>query len=225
MRLQTTHPLTLHPQDCPRWQYENHPNFRSLLKNRVADLTIRLMRGVVDTKGMLADDKPIHGFLFEGTTPDGHGYYAGHYRGEDFRCLKYCQVGIPGNPFVGARPWEVGGRMKELRGLIDATLQGLDRGNALPSAQLSDKEKVKYTVTAACKVFDLFNRIHPYVNGNGHISRVCLWAILGRYGLWPKTFPIDPRPPDPPYSSLVRQYQDGFPDGLESFVLKSVCGL
>ena len=78
------------------------------------------------------------------------------------------------------------------------------------------------TVAVACAVFELFLRIHPYLNGNGHAGRFVLWAILSRYGYWPGRFRIDPRPPDPPYSELIVKYRNGVKEPLEQFVLHAL---
>jgi Fic family protein len=74
----------------------------------------------------------------------------------------------------------------------------------------------------ACRVFEVFLRIHPYANGNGHAARFLIWCLLSRYGYWPKGWPIEPRPPDPPYTHLISEYRNGNWEPLEEFVLKTV---
>jgi Fic family protein len=79
-------------------------------------------------------------------------------------------------------------------------------------------------VVVACMVFELFLRIHPYANGNGHAARFCTWAILGAFGYWPERWPIEPRPPDPPYTQLLVDYRNGNRVPLERYLLSCIAG-
>jgi hypothetical protein len=45
---------------------------------------------------------------------------------------------------------------------------------------------------------------------------------LGRYGHWPRRWPVDPRPQDPPYSQLIVRHRNGDPVPLERFVLQAL---
>ena len=103
-------------------------------------------------------------------------------------------------------------------------LNALDLANTLPDGQLARHQKLIYTVTFACRVFEIVLRVHPYANGNGHAARFIVWAILGRYGFWPRSWPLDPRPPDPPYSRLISEYRSGNHQPLEEFVIRAVIG-
>jgi hypothetical protein len=79
--------------------------------------------------------------------------------------------------------------------------------------------KLLHTVQVACRFFELVCRVHPYANGNGHAARFCIWAILARYGYFPVRWPIDPPPPDPPYTQLLLDYRAGNPLPLEQYLL------
>jgi len=68
----------------------------------------------------------------------------------------------------------------------------LDGAHKLPNAHLPREQKLAYAVIFACSIFVTFLQIHPYANGNGHAARLVVWAILGRYGYWPKSWPIEP---------------------------------
>lgn len=210
----------MHPQDCPNWEYQNHRNNQEILKREVRSILIDLRRGNIDNLGIVTDSRSVHLRLFRDLTPAECPYYAGHYRGEKFRCLEYLSVGIQGDPRVGYAAYLVPGHMAELAKLIQASIAGLDEGFSLPSAQISLRYKILYAVVIACRIFELLLTIHPYVNGNGHIGRFCIWVILGRYDIWPERWPIEPRPADPPYTDLIIKYRNGDREPLEKFILQ-----
>src|SRR5437899_301553 len=89
-------PSDLHPPDCPNFEYKDHPDHATELPRRVARLAAGLRSGQIATLAAASDTRTAHKTLFEGLTPPGHPYFAGHYRGEDFRCLRRCPV------YVGA---------------------------------------------------------------------------------------------------------------------------
>jgi fido (protein-threonine AMPylation protein) len=164
----------------------------------------------------------VHGHLFHHLTPPDHDYFAGHYRGEMYRCLQYLRVQVGAHQ--GEAPGAVPFFMEELAAQIRAGLAWLDVANGLPHGQLPKESKLLYAVTFACRVFEMVLRIHPYANGNGHAARFVLIAILGRYGYWLTSWQIDPRPPDPPYTQLITTYRQGHREPLERFVLQAIIG-
>lgn len=93
-----------HPPDCPAFDYEDHPDWRTVLPARVTDALLRLVSGATDSRGMVVDSRPLHSHLFSGLTPRGHDYFAGHYRGERYRCLEYYAVMVWSDPRVGVPP-------------------------------------------------------------------------------------------------------------------------
>ncbi len=107
--------------------------------------------------------------------------------------------------------------MHELREELEAAVKALD-SNVL----LSRQQRLRYLVALTCHVFELFLRIHPFANGNGHAGRLIVWSLLGRFGHWPRKWPVEPRPDDPPYTELIKRYRDGDRVPLEAFMLKSL---
>jgi Fic family protein len=93
--------------------------------------------------------------------------------------------------------------MEELRNEIRAGLAALD-ANIL----LSPEQRLRYLVALAAHVFVAFLTIHPYANGNGHAARLIVWSVFGRYGHWPKNWPVEPRPTDPSYLQLIVLHRD-----------------
>jgi fido (protein-threonine AMPylation protein) len=211
----------MHPPDCPYFEYEDHPR-RKEIAAHVAEVVIRLRTGDLDTRGIAADSRPVHRKLFRDVTPRDQEYYAGHYRGESFRCLREYEVGIPADPRVGYASWSVQSVMGRLATEVLAGLAALDVLHGRPRSQVRREEKLYLTTVLACRFFEFFLRIHPYANGNGHAARFVVWAIFGRYGYWPRRWPIDPRPPDPPYTALITEYRNGNPVPLESFMVATL---
>lgn len=212
----------MHPADCPNWEYNDHPNKTSILQEKNKSVLIELRNGDLDSLTSASDTRPVHFRLFRQLAPDECAYFAGHYRGENYRCLKYMQVSIRSDPRVGFPPHQVRGCMAELATIVQEAVAALDEGMELPNAQIPLRDKILYVVASACRIFELFLRIHPYVNGNGHTARFCMWALLGRYGLWPVSWPIDPRPDDPPYTDLIVKYRNGNQVPLETFIMESL---
>jgi fido (protein-threonine AMPylation protein) len=207
----------MHPLDCPEWEYSNHPRCHQVLTHQVAEVVTALIKGAIDTQQLAMDSRDVHRKVFKDLTPEGCEYFAGHYRGEAFKCLRYCSVGVSSDPRVGVPPQSVAYRIEALRSEVCTGISALD-SNVL----LSDRERLGYAIALASRVFVAFLTIHPYVNGNGHAGRLIVWGLLGRFGYWPRRWPVHPRPGDPPYSTLIMQCRNGNPTPLEKFLLQTI---
>ncbi len=198
----------MHPPDCPRWEYSNHPQ-RPVLTDRIAQLLVELNNSLIEsTDQIAADTRPIHARLFHDLTPGGCEYFAGHYRGEEFRCLKYLDVGIQSDPRVGYPCQLVLQSMDRLSARIVDGIEQLDR--LFCNTAVDPIVKLQKLLQLVSAVFVDFLTVHPYANGNGHAGRLLVWAILMRYGFRPTTFTVEPRP-DPPYVSVIVQCRNGNP--------------
>jgi fido (protein-threonine AMPylation protein) len=171
----------------------------------------------------IKDTRPIHRYIFCALTPAACPNFAGHYRGEDFPYLKHYNVGVEGDDRVGTLAEFVSSDITLFCGKIDQIVAGLDVGTALPNATLPPEQKLLYVVEFAANILTEFLRIHPYANGNGHISRFIVWAVLGRYGYWPVEWPLDDRPPHP-YVDCISRYRSGDHAPLVNFMLKCIVG-
>lgn len=211
-----------HPADCPEWEYENFPGWEDTLLARCSALLLHLRRGQTNTLAASRDTRATHNLTFRGLVPPDCQYFAGHYRGEDGRCLKYYEVGVDGDSRVGAPPGEVWALMQEFETQIVAGLGILDAAFQVPNAQLSQRDKLINIIVFASRVFEMFLRIHPYANGNGHMARYILTCMLARYGHFLKSFPLEPRPPDPGYTNAIIAYRNGNRQELETLVLNSL---
>lgn len=213
----------MHPPDCPQeWEYDHHPNRVSVLRKALKEIIFSLRNGQIDPSIAVADTRPIHLALFKDLAPEDAPYYAGYYRGEDFRCIKYVQVGVQGDPRVGWPPYIVPESMEKLRISVQNTIAKLDKIFCDAGLKRTEKEKVLFLVDVVSYFFEFFLRIHPYVNGNGHTARFCVWAILGHYGYWIANFPIDPRPPNPPYNDMIVSFRNGDKIPLAVYILKNL---
>ncbi len=207
-----------HP--CPdSWPYEQHPKRKKLLA-RVVDVIKRLRSRQLDGVRASQDSRPVHSGLFEGLTPPHFTYFAGHYRGEPFHCLEFSTVRAGNDPRTGTSPDMVAQRIDELKNLIARGVAEAD--NLVASGTLPEHEKMQHVVAFACRIFDLFLQVHPYVNGNGHVARFIVWAILGRYGFWPVRWTIEPRPPNPPYIPYLLEHRGGNGKPLVEWVLNCI---
>ena len=115
----------MHPPDCPDWEYEHHPR-RGVIRSQVSTALRRLATGELESLAVAIDTRGIHGNVFRELAPVGCEYYAGHYRGEEFRCLRFYAVEVPGDPRVGVAPNAVAFRMREINAEIRAGVLALD---------------------------------------------------------------------------------------------------
>lgn len=212
------------PADCPAWEYAAHPKREIILKERTEDIVVQLYQQNFDFVESAADTRSIHSYLFSLLVPREYIYYAGHYRGEDFPCLKEYNVGLTGNSEVGFPPVLVEKRMDKIGQWVREGMKVLDATHQLPDSQLAPEDKLLNTVAFACVIFDEVIRVHPYANGNGHAARFIMWAILGKYGYWPKQFPIEPRPNHPLYAWAITEYGKGNKEALENYILMCIAG-
>jgi fido (protein-threonine AMPylation protein) len=209
----------MHPADCPTFDYSAHPERARVLASAACSILGGLARGA-NSAHSIAETRPVHHLLFAKLCPASYEYFAGHYRGENFRCLKHLQVGVGGDNRVGASPSLVGGLMAELARGIRAGLAALNAANELPiSRQFSDADKVVFIAALACRIFVQFLTIHPYADGNGHVARFCVIAIFAHFGFLIQGWQMEPRPTNPSYASLISTYRDGSPEPLERYIL------
>lgn len=214
----------MHSEDCPNWEYLRHPKRKIILKRKTIDILVQLRTQKLNAILSSQDSRLIHEYLFSELTPPGYDYFAGHYRGEAFKCLKNYKVCIKGDWNVGLAPQFVSVRMRQLAEMITQGIEALDIAHDLPHSKLSQIDKLLNTVVFVCMVFEKVLQVHPYANGNGHAARFIVWAILGRYGYWPKRFPIEPRPSDSDYIHSIIEYRKGNKALLESYLLQCIIG-
>lgn len=202
---------------CPaNWEYQDVPNHNAVLSTRTADLLrgLRLSGNGARTNAA-RDTRTIHAVFFAGLTPAHFDYFAGHYRGENYRCLKDYNVHVPGDPRVGHAAHTVPAKMDALATDIARALIELDFAFAVPNAVFSSSQKLFRAVELSAAIFVYFLEIHPYANGNGHMARLIVQAILSRYDIYfNAAFQTHPRPNEPAYSQAIVQYRNNHKEPL-----------
>ena len=159
--------------------------------------------------------------FFAGLTPEHFSYFAGHYRGEPLRCLNNYEVGIDGDTSVGHTAATVPAEMEAFGSRLRYALLLVDMQMALPSAGLPPAVKMIVLAQVVAALFVEFLEIHPYANGNGHMSRLIVLTLLGKHNYYPRReWTIDPRPSDPRYPNLIMQYRSGTRDPLVQYIIE-----
>ncbi len=202
-------------ENCPPWNYNDVPAHSRVIREKIKELLIELNSSAFDRVQASCDTRPMHNRVFSTLTPDGFEYYAGNYRGSAFRCLSQYRVRVPSDPRVGYEPYLVTSAMDQIRTRITTGIRMLIQRRR----ERSDESFLLDITFFVCDVFVRFLTIHPYADGNGHAGRYMIWALYLFFGFVPRHFFIDPRPPDPPYSMLIRKYRDGDKNPLAEFML------
>nr|WP_223996592.1 Fic family protein [Burkholderia gladioli] len=155
--------------------------------------------------------------MFVGLTAKGCEYFAGNFRGSQ-GCLVGYNLLSPSNTTLAA---DVEGAMVAFAEQVNADWDGFEaRGG---EAAIGDGDDLLRWIDVALERMVTFLAIHPYANGNGHISRFLILCYLGAAGCYPESWPIDKRPPDP-YIDAIVLYRNGFADDLRELVLKHING-
>jgi fido (protein-threonine AMPylation protein) len=212
----------MHPGDCPAFDYKSVDGYDKVLRGRTERLLRDLRGGNLLARPMAIDSRPTHSELFNGLTPPKCEYFAGHYRGERFRCLAFYEVGVLGDPGVGAPAQNVGRLMDNLAGRINSLLDQLDTQHQKPEEEVSAVYRLRAAAAVAADVFERFLMIHPYADGNGHTARFVVWAVLARHGYYPVRWRIHPRPGHRDYTELIVQHRYGVRAPLQRAILESI---
>lgn len=132
--------MTTQTIDCPEWEYEEIPDYDTVLTRRARKLLITIRTSDPENKiSLVSDIRASHGSYFRGLTPPKHSYYAGHYRGEPYACLRDYMVEIPSDPLVGHSPGSVPYEMLEFTSRISTVVGVLDRAKHSPNAVTSQE--------------------------------------------------------------------------------------
>ena len=211
----------MHPGDCPAWDYEDHPDHAVVLPPRSRDFLVALRSDVHQHQHLLADLRPIHAIFFAGLTPATCPYFAGHIRGEIFRCLEWYRVRVGADPLVGALPQHVSPLLEALSAKLQQALTQLDAAAVDVERPLSRVHLLSFLVPLAAHCLEVFLTVHPYANGNGHMGRLLVYVLFARYGVWPQVWSIDHRPL---YSPLLSEHRRGNVEPLQILLYQAIIG-
>ena len=140
-------------------------------------------------QAILADPRDLHRELFAGFTPTGYPECAGTYRGTPDTALADIRMSAPSQidpdvVYEFCPPREVPWLMTELR---------LNTRSLLYEPDQEDYDKLIALAYTFCR----FGKIHPFLDGNGHVQRA-VFAVMATefdFPLSPR-FVIHPRPFD-----------------------------
>ena len=98
--------------------------------------------------------------------------------------------------------------MEDFKDTIRKAILAIDFTWNVSSEMFSEAQKLRRAAELIAALFAGFLEIHPYVNGNGHMGRLVVLCLFARLKVHLRRWPLDldPRPTDPPYSEVIRQY-------------------
>lgn len=173
------------------WNIKTHPLLERHLGNAIPSVLARLRNSSQAEKiSFLVDTRDVHRELFAALTPEGCIAYAGTYRGELGSILEHRRTAIHYKNVEGLKernpalnPAEVLAYMSKLEEFIQETFW--------KAAHFGQGEYF----TRMSRIFGMFSKIHPYLDGNGHISRLMMVILAEHKGIAVnQKWTIHPRP-------------------------------
>lgn len=197
---------------CPDWHEDIDSRKESEFEDRIADCISRIEDFLRFRSPLDSDLQALHFCLFNEFVP--LPCYAGNYRQRSIepskRCLEY-EVAV--GAISGAHSSKVEARMQELLSECGGWFRTANQASGPESAIL-------FAVSLSY-VLGEFIRIHPFVNGNGRLSRL-IWYWCCRRMMVSPMVQIHPRPPGPQYSSLMASCMAGDDNPLAIAILRAL---
>jgi len=177
---------------CPPWVAEPDHKLASIARG--LDDFYRFVGRKAKTYPLNVNDiKMWHGKIFGLAVP--LAYYAGNFRGVKDGCPCLAQDvqigGFPGTPYA-----EVGSAMSEFSSELALLITKTDQYSK-STQNLADRLKAAVHLAAFCE--GKIIQIHPFLNGNGRMSRITADYLLARYGF--------PFPFYPPFARPGQTYE------------------
>lgn len=168
------------PKEAPGWQAHLASGYDGAMTERCERLLAEIVADPGRRKAIMADPRNLHRELFAGFTPTDYPDYAGTYRGTpdtplaDIRMSTGSEID-PEVVYEFCPPREVPWRMREL---------GMNIHSLLNAPGQDDYDKLLALAYTFCR----FGKIHPFVDGNGHVQRAVFAVMATEFG-----FPLSPR--------------------------------
>jgi fido (protein-threonine AMPylation protein) len=171
------------------WQAHDAADYDAVMTDRCSTLLTEIITNERRRQAILSDPRELHRELFKAFAPPSHPEYSGSYRGSPGTSLASRRISAasqlePNRHYEFCLPNEVAGRMSCL-------LQHTQVFISESTAQ-DFKKLIGLTYT-----FCWFGKIHPFLDGNGHVQRAIFAAMATEFG-YPLSarFAIHPRPYD-----------------------------
>jgi fido (protein-threonine AMPylation protein) len=173
----------------PTWQAHHAANYDSAMTSRCSALLEQIISNPARRREIIANPRNLHRELFTSFAPPRHDQYAGTYRGTLGTALVNRRISSesllePGGQYEFCLPDEVPTLMNQL----------LEHTHVwLADTKVDDYGKLLGLAYTFC----WFGKIHPFLDGNGHVQRAIFAAMATDFGypLSPR-FAIHPRPFD-----------------------------
>ncbi len=198
------------------WQYSNYSTVAERT-SRSASVLQDLIAGNIAAQSSARDTRPIHGRLFTGMHPAGFGHLAGQYRGAKYPVLSTYNIKVDDDSKVGVHYSVVASHMATLAARVD---EEIGKRASYSGRALSGKELLEI-VGMSCSLMVKFLTIHPYADGNGHMGRFMIWALLHHFGVHAQRWPLEERP-GPNYFDKIKDYRKNKRMPLIEFVLAHI---
>lgn len=192
----------------PKWQAHTVPGYDAAMTSNCLRLQREIVADASRRQAVLLDPRDLHRELFGTFTPPGFDDYAGTYRGTPKTSLTRRRIAAdsqmqPDQEYEFISPHAVPARMIRL---MQETRQ------LVADTSIDDFGKL----IALAYTFSWFGKIHPFLDGNGHVQRAIFAAMATEFG-YPLSarFVIHPRP----YDRLLAMALEIFtraPDGAEN---------
>ena len=197
---------------APEWQAYARPNYDAVMTQACTDLQQKILIDAAYRSSILTDPRDLHRTLFTGITPPGYPEYAGTYRGAAGTSLEgrrsgAPQVFSPQKSFSFEEPEDVAARLDFM--LSEVRRELIPARSATPFAQL-------LTLT---HLFCWFGKIHPFLDGNGHVQRALFAAAASELAIpLAARFATHPRPFDRLLAWPLEMFTRAAPDQREHFL-------
>lgn len=197
---------------APEWQAYTMPDYDAAMTQACTALQQRILVDAAYRSSLLTDPRGLHRSLFAGFTPPGYPEYAGTYRDTAGTSLEGRRSGAPQifspqKSFSFEEPEDVAAGLDFMLSEIRRELAPAK--SATPYVQL-------LTLT---HLFCWFGKIHPFLDGNGHIQRALFAAAATELAIpLAARFAIHPRPFDRLLAWPLEMFTRAAPDHREQFL-------
>lgn len=156
----------------PPWAPEEHPLYDSHVGSKSVKWFECLRRGSsFERREFVLDPRAAHREIYGALTPDGFPEYAGTYRGTPGTSLEHRAVALHSHTGRSSQDLQVPHRVPhDMTGFYARwTGEYFELVGGLVAQEALEK---------AARLFYGLGRIHPFLDGNGHIQRLAFAALL-----------------------------------------------